>query len=198
MLFIPHLATLPELAELELSTDEDADFFSFEMRGIGESMPAECDLWATDFFGSYGADFHYASCADQQGKPYPGRRVYDVLTAIRLLTEKGAKSIHWVGNGQGAIIAAMAAIFAPAVDQVTLFHAPLSWRQMVNSPVVHWPFSAMVPGVLRQTDLPEIYRELTGKHLRLQEPWDVKMRPYSTESLAVGLKAYGIDPKIVK
>ena len=161
-------------------------------------MPAECDLWSMDFFRGYGTDFHYASCAHQLGRPYPGRRVHDVLATIRLLKAQGAESLHLIGNGQGAIIAALAAVFAPEVRQVTLYHAPLSWRQMVNSPVVRWPFSSMVPGVLRKTDLPEIYRSLAGKNLRLVDPWDVMMRDYSAEALSAALKQYGIDPETVR
>ena len=177
ILFIPHLSTSPELKELGFQPDGKTDFFCLEVRGIGESRPAECNIRENDFFCSYGSDFLYASCAHLLNRPYLGRKVYDILAAVRLLKKQGAEEIHLIGNGQGSIAAALAAVLSPDVKQVTLYHAPLSWRQMVNSRVVRWPFSAMPHGILRKIDLPDVYRDLRSKNIRLIAPWDAAMRP---------------------
>ena len=41
-----------------------------------------------------------------------------------------------------------------------------------------WPLSSLVPGVLKDFDLPDCYRLLRArKGLRLLRPWDSQMRP---------------------
>lgn len=182
-LFIPHLSTSPEVKELGFLPSGDTGFFSLEVRGVGESRPAECNIRETDFFASYGSDFLYASCAEMLDRPYLGRKVYDILAAISLLKRQGAEQIHLIGNGQGAVAAALAALLSPEVRQVTLHHAPLSWRQMVNSRVVRWPLSVMPSGVLRRFDLPDVYRALQAKNIQLIAPWDVSMQPCAVEQL---------------
>ncbi len=192
ILFIPHLSTSPELKELGFQPDGKTDFFCLEVRGIGESRPAECNIGENDFFCSYGSDFLYASCAHLLDRPYQGRKVYDILAAVRLLKKQGAEEIHLIGNGQGSIAAALAAVFSPDVKQVTLYHAPLSWRQMVNSRVVRWPFSAMPHGILRKIDLPDVYRDLRSKNIRLIAPWDAAMRPCPPRQLSAAVRQYRI------
>ena len=193
ILFIPHLSTSPELKELGFQPDGKTDFFCLEVRGIGESRPAECNIGENDFFCSYGSDFLYASCAHLLDRPYLGRKVYDILAAVRLLKKQGAEEIHLIGNGQGSIAAALAAVFSPDVKQVTLYHAPLSWRQMVNSRVVRWPFSVMPPGILRKIDLPDVYRDLQSKNIRLIAPWDAAMRPCPPRQLSAAVRQYRIS-----
>ena len=192
ILFIPHLSTSPELKELGFQPDGKTDFFCLEVRGIGESRPAECNIRENDFFCSYGSDFLYASCAHLLNRPYLGRKVYDILAAVRLLKKQGAEEIHLIGNGQGSIAAALAAVLSPDVKQVTLYHAPLSWRQMVNSRVVRWPFSAMPHGILRKIDLPDVYRDLRSKNIRLIAPWDAAMRPCPPRQLSAAVRQYRI------
>lgn len=193
ILFIPHLSTSPELKELGFQPDGKTDFFCLEVRGIGESRPAECNIGENDFFCSYGSDFLYASCAHLLDRPYLGRKVYDILAAVRLLKKQGAEEIHLIGNGQGSIAAALAAVLSPDVKQVTLYHAPLSWRQMVNSRVVRWPFSVMPPGILRKIDLPDVYRDLQSKNIRLIAPWDAAMRPCPPRQLSAAVRQYRIS-----
>ena len=193
ILFIPHLSTSPELKELGFQLDGKTDFFCLEVRGIGESRPAECNIGENDFFCSYGSDFLYASCAHLLDRPYLGRKVYDILAAVRLLKKQGAEEIHLIGNGQGSIAAALAAVLSPDVKQVTLYHAPLSWRQMVNSRVVRWPFSVMHPGILRKIDLPDVYRDLQSKNIRLIAPWDAAMRPCPPRQLSAAVRQYRIS-----
>ena len=67
--------------------------------------------------------------------------------------------------------ATFAALNSELVTQVTLKNTPTSYADIAGSEMYEWPLSAFVPGVLRQFDLPDCYRELQAKKLRLIEPW---------------------------
>jgi hypothetical protein len=41
--------------------------------------------------------------------------------------------------------------------------------------------SAMLPDVLEECDLPDVYRELGSKQLRMIEPWNAMMEPAEGE-----------------
>ena len=53
---------------------------------------------------------------------------------------------------------------------MTLKHAPASYAEIAESPDYSWPLSALPPGVLASFDLPDCYRALKAKNLRLLEP----------------------------
>ena len=88
---------------------------------------------------------------------------------MRFLKAHGVKEIHLIGNGQGAPVAAFAALFEPAVTHVTLHHAPESYRAIVEKRVTQWPLSIMPYGILRHFDLPEVYRAINAE---ISDLWD--------------------------
>jgi hypothetical protein len=57
------------------------------------------------------------------------------------------------------------------VSNVTLKHALRSYAEVAESPEYNWPLSALPAGVLNSFDLPDCYRELEKKNLKLVEPW---------------------------
>lgn len=177
VVFVPHLSTSPELREFHLTLREGRDLFSCEVRGIGESRPAETSPSCKTFFGDYGADYLYASSALMLDRPYLGRKVYDLLCALRFLKAHGVKEIHLIGNGQGAPVAAFAALFDPAVTHVTLHHAPESYRAIVEKRVTQWPLSIMPYGILHHFDLPDVYRAINAEiHDLSEEPSEMDGR----------------------
>jgi hypothetical protein len=60
------------------------------------------------------------------------------------------------------------------VTRVTLKHPPASYAEIAESSDYNWPLSAMPPGVLTTFDLPDCYRVLKPKDLRLIEPLGAK------------------------
>jgi len=78
--------------------------------------------------------------------------------------------VHLAARGQGAVPAAFAALLSPHVTRVTLKHPPASYAEIAESPDYSWPLSALPPGVLARFDLPDCYRVLKAKDLRLIEP----------------------------
>ena len=108
------------VADLDASTEMsqlDADsglFYGLDVRGIGETMPANCRCDRNEiFFNPYGADYHYSACALMFGTSLLAGKVYDVLAACKLLRTRGAKTIHLAARRLGSIPAAIAALLDP-------------------------------------------------------------------------------------
>ena len=59
---------------------------------------------------------------------------------------------------------------------VTLKHAPASYGEIAESRDYNWPLSALPPGVLAGFDLPDCYRVLKAKDLKLLEPLGARGR----------------------
>jgi len=60
---------------------------------------------------------------------------------------------------------------------VRLIHYLPSFQHLAETPIVTWPASSLLRGVLKHFDLPDVYRAL-GKRLRKERPWNARMRPY--------------------
>jgi len=172
MLYLPHLSCDRELREDELIRDlemTNSAFFACDYRGIGESRPDTCR--PDSFFGMYGSDYHYAAYASLLGESMVAWRVHDVLCTLDWMATFGFDQIHLVAQGWGTIPGAMAALLNDCVRQVTLIHAPASFSELAEAPMQNWPYSAMLPSVLKSLDLPDVYHELAAtKKLRLLEP----------------------------
>ncbi len=175
-LYVGHISTRDDLAHglLPVPTPRQDVLFSVDVRGHGEMQNRACA--ETDFLTSYGSDYHAASHNLMLGQTYLGRKVLDVLGALELLGSYGAKEVHLVGRGIGALHAAFAALLSPLVKRVTLADYLPSWHLLTQTPIVGWPQSALPHGVLRRFDLPDIYRALRGRRLRLVQPWNAEMQ----------------------
>jgi hypothetical protein len=62
------------------------------------------------------------------------------------------------------------------VIQVTLKNALTSYTEVAEAKDYRWPLSALLAGVLTGFDLPDCYRELKRKNLKLLEPWGANNR----------------------
>jgi hypothetical protein len=183
VLYLPHCSSDRELrADARIRELETANpaFFACDYRGIGESRPDTCrpDV----FLDIYGSDYHYASLAALLGESYVAWRVHDVFATLDWMASFSYDQVHLVAQGWGTIPGALAALFDARVKRVTLIHAPASYAELAEAPLQQWPFSAMVPGVLTQFDLPDIYRELAAKELQVIEPWNADGQVIGRES----------------
>jgi cephalosporin-C deacetylase-like acetyl esterase len=150
-----------------IEADPAAAFHACDVRGIGESTPQATSLNAGD---EYSTDYFYASHGLMLDYPYIGQRTFDVIRVLDWLAAWGYDQVHLAARGQGAAPAAFAALLSPRVTRVTLKHPPASYAEIAESPDYHWPLSALPPGVLASFDLPDCYRVLKAKDLRLLEP----------------------------
>ena len=161
VLYIPHLDSQDELSEM--SVPDDVTVYGLDIRGIGECTPSGCDQpEPRDFFNEYQFDYHYASLGLMFGKPYLSGKVKDILCAAELLARNGAE-IEVQANGQGTIPALIAALLSGKITSLKLMNAPDSWDSMVRTPVPGYALSVLIPGVLAQTDLPELRKAIAEK-----------------------------------
>ncbi|MBM3787888.1 MAG: hypothetical protein FJW30_26365 [Acidobacteria bacterium] len=171
ILYVSHQSADRELREeafvRQLLADEPGSaLFTVDVRGIGESLPNTAG--ASNFDRPYGSDYFYAGHSLMLNSPYPGQRTFDVLRVVEWLrSNAGTKQIHLAASGWGTIPATFAAVLAEEVKRVTLQGAPKSYASIAETERYSWPLSSFVPEILQHLDLPDCYRELEPKMLRL-------------------------------
>lgn len=145
-------------------------FYACDVRGIGESLPNTCQ--PNSFHSAYGSDYFYAAHGIMLGRPYLGQRTFDVLRSLDWIAAQGHESIHLVGSGWGAVVAALAGVLCDHVSRVTLKHALTSYHDVATAEEYDWPLALLPPGILQQFDLSDCYAELEAhKQLEQIEPW---------------------------
>jgi dienelactone hydrolase len=152
-----------------IKAEPNTDFYTVDVRGIGESRPDTCD--ENSFFDLYGSDYFYAIHSIMLDRPYLGQRTHDVLRVLDWLGAIGYDEVHLVGKGWGAMPATFAAVLSDRVKQVTLKNALTSYQEIAESPDYAWPLSTLVPNVLSSFDLPDCYKALQPKSLRQIDSW---------------------------
>lgn len=167
ILYIPHLDSTTELDEFACLPQT---VFGLDVRGIGETRPLGGDQHSREFFLPYSYDYHFACCHMMLGESYLAAKVRDILGAIKLLEANGYSEIHLSGRGMGSIPAALAALIHGNTASVTLYNAPESWDSMLREPITLWPQSCMLKGILKHTDLPDVFNSL--KNLKMIRQWD--------------------------
>lgn len=175
-LLLPHVSS-----EEDITTDAwtqglnpDGALYALDVRGLGESIPEPHG--GAGFFQPYGMDYMMHGHGILFGESYLGRRVFDVLRTLELLSASGAERIHLYGRGQGALLALFAGALHPQVSHLTLRHGPLTYRDWVRSPLVAWPAANFLRGALKSFDLPDVMR-LVADRLTISEPWGPDMQP---------------------
>jgi hypothetical protein len=183
ILYVSHHSADDELrSELLISEvmqqEPSSVLFACDVRGIGESEPNTCG--SRDFAVPYGSDYFYAIHSIMLDQPYVGQKTFDILSVIELLKATGHSEVHLIGKGWGAIPATFAAVLSEAVTQVTLKNAPESYSIIAESEDYDWPLSSFIPGVLKSFDLPDCYRALSAKKLRMVDTLGAKGLASST------------------
>ena len=174
ILYVSHQSADEELRSEPLIRDliganPDAAFYTLDVRGIGESEPQTTNL---NDRGEYSTDYFYASHALMLDYPYIGQRTFDVLRVLDWLNGWGYGQIHLAAKGHGALAATFAALLSDHVSSVTLKHALKSYSDIAEARDYNWPLSAFPLDVLNTFDLPDCYRELKSKNLKLLDSWD--------------------------
>jgi dienelactone hydrolase len=180
-LYLPHIASQVDLVEDPLAVSLGTLAYALDVRGLGQSLPEEERNEGPDggFFQPYGMDYMFHAYGLMLGHSYLGRRVYDVLCAMELLSDEGARSIHLYGRGQGALLALFAALYHERTASLTLKNGPMSVLEWTQTPLVAWPAANFVRGMLEICDLPDCLRVLRERlgagNIRIVEPWGPAM-----------------------
>jgi hypothetical protein len=159
-LFLPNIGSQEEL-DLKTVPGKGRNSWILDVRGTGESA-----ISPDDVFSHYGHDYMYAGHALMYGGTLLGDRLFDVLSAVRLLRSEGARTIHLIGRGQGAILALLAGCMDRRIATVTSLAAPESILAMCRTPINTWPTAVFPVGVLKHFDLPDLRRALGRRLIR--------------------------------
>lgn len=162
------LRTEPLVAEL-IKSESDSAFYACDVRGIGESQPDVCGV--DQFLRPYGSDYFHAAHSLMIDRPYLGQKTYDVIRVVQWLREQGHSEVHIAGRGWGALPALFASLQCDAIKQVTLKNCLTAYADIAETEDYQWPYAVMLPGVLKQFDLPRCKLALEGKQLRDLQPW---------------------------
>jgi len=170
LLYVSHRSSDNELRnepliKTLLGEEPNSRLFTCDVRGIGESMPNTCA--PKSFDDPYGSDYFYAIHSLMLDRPYLGQKTYDVLRVIDFLAAHGCRDVHLVGVGWGALAATFAALISDRVSQVTLKDALTSYQDLAENEQYTWPLATLLPSVLAHFDLPDCYRVLQAKRLRM-------------------------------
>lgn len=174
VLYISHkssddeLRNEPIISEI-IKNEPDSAIFTCDVRGTGESKPNS--TWKT-FEEPYGTDYFYAAYSIMLDYPLSGQKTYDILRVINWLKSCGHEEVHIVAKGYGSVPATFAALLSDSVVQVTLKNALTSYSDIAETEMYKWPLESFVPGVLKIFDMPDCYRSLESKKLRIVDPWD--------------------------
>jgi hypothetical protein len=154
--------------------------------GIGETTPkwgGYSDRW----FGSDRTSW----LALMVGKPLVGLRMDDILRGVDLLNERSLL----VNGGCGAFAKGLVAVdllFAATVDDrlrsLYLEGGLISYQAVVTTPIQRRIFDAVVPGVLKHFDLPDLTAAMAPRPVRLK---NLATPLGNTELLARARQAYG-------
>ena len=68
--------------------------------------------------------------------------------------------------------ATFAGLLSESVKQITLKNALTSYTDIAENEEYNWPLSTLLPGVLKEFDLPDCYNALVSKNLRQIDPWN--------------------------
>lgn len=169
--------------------------FAVDPRGMGQSIPFNSMDSDPDSFA--GSQYMAASFGLMLNRQYLGMRVHDVLSTLDVMQSVGNKSVHLVGRGEGALIATFAGLLHPSVKRVTLINTLLSYHDLAQQPVYSWPLSALPRNVLAHFDLPDCYRALNNKKLKLVAPWGADRKPLRKPAAHKLFSKLGLDAKLL-
>jgi cephalosporin-C deacetylase-like acetyl esterase len=152
-----------------------------DVRGFGETMsPRRVRNEREDYFdprSRMDADFAYA--AFFLGRPLLGMRVGDALQVAQYLrsrTDVEPGRVAAAGRGWAGVVALFAAALDPNISGVAVEGVPASYAEAARSEVYNLPASLVLPGVLREFDLPDVIALLAPRPVLVLNPLDALMR----------------------
>lgn len=175
-LYIPHWSCQADLQWHPMTRkllDSVLPLYGVDARGIGESLaciePEQPDYhrWM---------DYMVQGYEGMMGRSFLGCRVLDVLRTCDLLAQEGARGLTLVGRGQGALIAAFAAVLHPRVRSAELHGVPASFEDWVRTESPAWYYANCPRDVLRHFDLRDLHRAFPRK-LIVRSCWDAETCP---------------------
>ncbi len=147
---------IKEEAVLQQLLKKGARIFAVDLRGTGETAPSpEGKFW--DFLA---------------GRPIFGQRVDDIRSVIKYLSssEADGKDIYVWAKGMSAVYAALAATLEDDITGLVLEEPLLTFEQVVMTKAPAYRYEVILPGVLQEFDLPQVYQTLCPREVTIINP----------------------------
>ncbi len=143
---------------------------AIDVRGTGETAPVGRQ-------GGYTSTYQSFMRAYLTGNTLAGMQVTDVLQSLRFLRERTNKRVDPArlaifGKANGGVLALYAAALDPAVTKIAIEGALTSYMELARAPRHEGVLDLIVPGVLRQFDLPDLARSIAPRRLWIVNPTD--------------------------
>ncbi|MEX2300045.1 MAG: acetylxylan esterase [Bryobacterales bacterium] len=141
---------------------------AIDARGMGETGRLD-DRNGSDFPRYFG-DYDSAMTSFLIGKSLVGMRAADILRAVDLLaarSEVDSSRVSGVGKGDGAVPLLYAAALDDRLQKLAFEQMLVSYRSVVEQPLHRGVLESIIPGVLRQFDLPDLLAALIPRDVLL-------------------------------
>ncbi len=136
-----------------------------DVRGIGDLRP-EVGRGSPGYSVPHSSEEDYAWASLILGRPLIGQRVADILAMVRALpnTQPG---IVIAASGQLTVPALFAAALEPRIERLYLASGLAAYRSILDFDDYHHPLANFIPGILANTDLPEIAATIAPRRVIL-------------------------------
>jgi cephalosporin-C deacetylase-like acetyl esterase len=148
-----------------------------DVRGFGETWaPRDVREETPDYFHPRdGKDADFAYAAFFLGRPLLGMRALDALGVVRYLRtrpEVDPKRVAVVGRGWAGAVMAYVGVLDSDISSVAVEGLPASYGALAKSEVYQQPAFILLPGVLQDFDLTDVFAALAPRPLLVLNPQD--------------------------
>lgn len=161
-----------------------------DVRGIGDLAP-EFSGGAPGYTHGHQTEENYAWGSLILGRPLVGQRVTDIL-ALAAALRQGGRRVALAAYGAMAVPAVCAAALDAGIGPLYVAGGLSSFRSLVETEEYRHSTADFVPGVLGQTDLPELVAGLAPRAVTIGGAVDAAGERHSLESMkeiyAAGLR----------
>lgn len=165
-----------------------------DLRGWGETAPA--DPAQDGKVPTFGVEYKESFLSLHLNRPLFGQRVWDLMNVLGPGDVKGETEL--VGVGSAAPVALHVAATDERVKAVTLDGGLVSWDNVLRTPVSHNQLASVVPGVLKEYDLPDLAEFVAPRRLTIRNPVDAAGKPLSKEAAEEAYKGVRAAYKAAK
>ncbi|MGH9631071.1 MAG: alpha/beta hydrolase family protein, partial [Bryobacteraceae bacterium] len=163
MLYVNAAGKSADMAAIHKLVQKGNVVVAVDPRGWGESAPEKRSR-------GYSPDWQLAQRAMLIGKPLVGMQVFDVLRVFDYVVSRpeiDAAQISITGVGHGGVVALYAGALEPRIASVTSQNAVASYMTVARADTHSEMIGIVVPGVLRNFDLPDVAAAISPRPLQI-------------------------------
>jgi cephalosporin-C deacetylase-like acetyl esterase len=157
-----------------------------DLRGIGETRIGREGGGGGGFTHVFNAETAASYMAWYMDRSLFGMRVGDVMRCVDYMLARwpGDQRVKTVGVGMGGLWALFAAALDRRIESVVAIGALASYRMLAEADRYLHGADILVPGLLREFDLPEIVAAIAPRAVTIAGPVDAMKRPLEGERAA--------------